>query len=179
MKTPQVSSLCLLVPALIAASTLNAPAAAYLKFDTVDGDATAPGHVGEIDVLCFNHSLSRSNTAVLPALSEFTVTKSLDKASPKLAEACAAGQPLAMCVLSARKAGSTTTNDYYVVALENVFITSYRAGASCGSGSDQIPTETISMSYTRIIWTYEPQDTNGVPTGSKIIGRWPAGPPPP
>lgn len=161
------------VLAILFASVLNSAAPAYMKLGDIKGEATDAGHVEEMDVLCFSHSLSRSNSATQPTLNEFVITKVVDKASPKLAEACAKGQPIPLGVLSMRKAGSTTTNDYYVIELENLLISGYQTG--CGSG-DSKPTESISMNFTQIKWIYEPQTSNGVPTGPIVTGRWPVAP---
>ena len=163
-------------------TTLNSPAPIFMKYDGVDGEANAPGITNGVELLSFSAGHSRSNTAPLPVLKDLVITKTLDKSSPKLAEACASGQHFTKVELLCRKAGSTGTNNYYTVTLEDCFISSYSVssgGSGSGGGGEPLPTESISFNYTKIEWRYEKQDPAGVPTEPPVIGRWPPGSPVP
>lgn len=161
-------------------TTLNSPAPIYMKIDGVDGESTAPGNTNAIDLLSFSAGHTRTNLSGPPSLKDVAVTKQLDKSSPKLAEKCASGQHFPKVEITCRKAGSTGTNNYYTVTLEDCFITSYSiSGGGGGGGGDSLPTESISFNYTKIEWKYEKQDAVGVPTEPPVIGRWPPGPPAP
>jgi type VI secretion system secreted protein Hcp len=146
---------------------------AFLEIDGIEGESTKPGHVGEIDIESFSWSVKKTNAAAGPTLSEFVIAKKVDKSSPKLFEACAQGQPIPTVTLTCRKAG-TTQPQYYTVTFEECLVSSYQSG---GSSGDDRPTESISFNYTKITFTYQPQDANGVPTGPPVIGRWPPGTP--
>lgn len=79
---------------------------------------------------------------------EFSFTKYVDKSSPKLQQYCTSGQPIPELVLSDEK----KKLQYIKYELTNVMIT------SCARGSkDGKPTESISMSYKQIKWTYGKQ----------------------
>lgn len=158
-------------------TTLNSPAPVFLKFDGIEGEATAPGITNAIELLSFSVGHSRSNSSSPPVLKDIVVVKALDKSSPKLAEVCAAGQHIPKAVLTCRKAGGST-NDYYTITLEDCFITSYTvSGSGGGGGSEPLPTESVSFNYTKIEWKYQKQDPAGVPTEPPVIGRWPPEPP--
>ncbi|MEH6549310.1 MAG: type VI secretion system tube protein Hcp [Pseudomonadales bacterium] len=85
-------------------------AAAYLKFDGVDGEATDKGHREWIEVLSVSQATAPSDTASGMATGKrdaasglptgkrqhkpVTITKSIDKASPMLARALSSGAAL-------------------------------------------------------------------------------------
>ena len=91
---------------------------------------------------------------------EFSFTKYIDKASPKLQQYCASGQPIPELVLSDDK----KKLQYIKYELTNVMIT------SCARGSkDGKLTESISMNYEQIKWTYGRQDK---PSGKTQVRGW-------
>ena len=174
MKPPKEFLVAILVLTEILVSTHTAKAGCdmFLKVDTIAGESSASNHLGEIDITSFSQSHSRSNGAPQVSLKDFTFEKPLDKSSPKLAEACAKGEPIPEVHLTCRKAGST--NEYLNVKFTLVVITSYQIGGSCNA-ANPIPTESVSFKYETIKWTYEPQDANGNPTGPQVTGSWPPG----
>jgi type VI secretion system secreted protein Hcp len=172
MKALKRSLYAAAVLAAILVSTVNLPAPIYMKYDGIDGDVTVPGVTNAIQVLSFSGGHSRTNGAAAPALHEIVITKQLDKTSPLLALRAASGQSIPKGVLTCRKAGST--NEYYTITLEEVFITSYQVGGG-GSAGDTVPTESIAMNYNKIEWKYQPQDSAGTPSGPPVTARWPPG----
>lgn len=144
----------------------------FLKIDTIEGESTAEGHEREIDVLSFSWGVTHTNgTGGVGELQECTISKSVDKASPKLMLACASGQHIPEAVLTCRKAGSQT--DYYKVTFTDLLISSYQTG---GSSSDVVPTDQISFNYGSIKFEYQPTDAEGNPTEPPIIAEWPPRP---
>jgi type VI secretion system secreted protein Hcp len=77
---------------------------------------------------------------------EIQITKSVDKASPKLFQACATGQHFKKVTLSLRKAGGTP---YLTLTLTDVLISSYQQS----NGGDR-PAESISLNFTKIEYKY-------------------------
>jgi len=67
----------------------------------------------------------------------FTITKPVDKASPKLAEAAASGKKIPRVQVK---------QEYMVLTLENVIVTSYK---TAGGGSSKIPIESFSLNFTK------------------------------
>ena len=80
---------------------------------------------------------------------ELAAGKALDKASPKLMLACASGNHLSDATLVARKAGSDFS--YFEIQLRDVLIASTSVE---GTVENERPTETLTMTYSRIEWIY-------------------------
>lgn len=142
-----------------------ADAAAYIKFDGVDGEATDSEHKGWIDVLSVSQSISRSMDSGLSArssgaasFSDITVTKMLDKSSPKLAEAVATGKAIPTVEFHL----TSTHGTYYKYELTNVMVTSY----SMSGGADERPTEEVSLNFAHIKTTYTEYDSDGKAKGN-------------
>lgn len=143
----------------------------FLKIDGIEGESTADGHKGEIEIQSFSWGVTRSPGSSSPVLVDISVAKGIDKSSTKLMEVCARGQHIPKAVLTCRKAGGGA--DYYKVTLENVLISSYQTG---GSSSDVVPTDQISFNFTKIEFEYQPLDAAGGPSGPPVIGSWPGDP---
>jgi type VI secretion system secreted protein Hcp len=164
------------VLAALLLTTVNSPAPIYMKFDGIDGEANAPGVMNAIELQAFSVGHSRYNLTAPPALQEMVLVKVLDKSSPKLAESCATGRHIPQAILTCRKAGGAT-NDFYTITLEDCLISSYSvSGGGASGGGDPLPTESISLNYTKIEWKYQKQDLAGQPVDPPVIGRWPSTP---
>jgi type VI secretion system secreted protein Hcp len=93
--------------------------AGYVKVDGVDGNSTDKGHKGWIEFLKFNHSISQATSARSVSghgateranVDDFTITKALDKTSPKLYLMCCKGQRIpSVTVEIARASGDSAT----------------------------------------------------------------------
>lgn len=154
----------------------DAYAAAYIKFDGVDGEAKDKDHQGWSDLLSFSQSLHKPGGGSTGAarqrgdviMDDITVTKELDKASPKIAASLAMGKTFSTLELdltgSSSGEGRTT---YYAYELKNVQVTSYSVS---GSGqSEDVPTEDFSLNFEEIKVTYtELDDRTGSP--KNLIG---------
>ncbi len=84
------------------------------------------------------------------SFNEFVITKQVDKSSPKLALACATGKHFPKVTITLRKAGGTK-QQYLTYTLTNAIISSYQTG---GSGHNVTPTESLSLNFTKIQFTY-------------------------
>ncbi|HMP81699.1 MAG TPA: type VI secretion system tube protein Hcp [Verrucomicrobiota bacterium] len=174
MKAAKVFACSAAVVVALLVTTFNSPAPIFMHYEGVEGVVTVPGVTNGVEVLSFSVGHSRTNLSGPPTLSDLVVVKQLDKSSPKLAEMCASGQHIPKAVLHVRKAGGSGQEDYYTVTFEDLLVTSYSVGGGGGSsGGDDVPTESLSLNYTKIEWKYQPQDIAGVPTGPPVIGRWP------
>jgi type VI secretion system secreted protein Hcp len=135
---------------------------ATIKFDGVDGESAKPK--GEIEVISWNWGVSQATGSssgggsgkgkAIPG--EFHFTHLYDKASPVLAKHCVAGKHFKDAKLTARKAGEGQ-QDFLIVTLKEVFITSVAPGGS--SGGDVL--EQVSCSYKDVEFAYKPQDDKG------------------
>jgi type VI secretion system secreted protein Hcp len=136
-----------------------------LKLDGIPGDSLAAGHTNEIDLSSVQFGASQTGirdaggkaSARRSSLSTFVVTKRTDKASPKLFLACATGQHIQTAVLTFRDLETgVPPYEYLTITLTDVFISSY----SVSSGGD-FPSESISISYSKIEYKYVGRQPNG------------------
>jgi type VI secretion system secreted protein Hcp len=96
-------------------------------------------------------------------LSGLSVTKELDKATPKLFNALCSGTHIKTATLSATKsgAGGGTGGVFLKITLGELFVTSLHTSAA-----SEIPSESVSFSYNTIRVEYSTQDNNGVLTAA-------------
>ena len=140
--------------------------AGYLKFDGIDGEAQDRGHQNWSDLVSFSHQIAKTDSNTnRPTLDlGFAVTKTLDKASPKIQEATVTGKliPSVTLELTRNMAGSASM-PYYAYELKNVQITSYSISGSGQAGD--IPTESFSLNFEEIQVTYTEYDSDGSKKG--------------
>ena len=148
-------------------------AAAYAKYDGIDGEATDKEHVGWSEVLSFSFGVERevssstgARTASSPSFSDFTMVKSIDKSSPKLFLASATGSAIKSLNFEMTRGDGSA---YLKYELTNVMVTSYNIGGS-GQG-DNVPTENFSLNFEEIKVTYTERDSEGKSKG-KVEYTW-------
>jgi len=152
--------------ASVAAMSLAAPTAAeaavdmFLKVDNMQGESMDAKHKDEIDVLAWSWGLSSSGgTTTLRThgcLSALSLTKYIDKATPKLYGAALAGTIIPKVKLTVRKAGEVPI-DYFVIDMERVSVNAVSSG---GSGGEDRLTENISLTFFTATVTYTGTDPN-------------------
>ena len=98
----------LLAFVLVFSGSSQADAAAYIKFDGVDGESTDANHDKWIDVLSIDWG-ARSGGPPRSGSGDVSVTKYVDKASPKLQQSCATGGRYKEVVLSSPNKASPST----------------------------------------------------------------------
>lgn len=136
--------------------------AIYLKYDGIDGEATHNDHKKWIDVGSLQFGVGRAiatpsgstanREASEPSVSEITVTKQYDASSPHLfVESCtgAAGKTVKIDLVSTGSPGVT----YGQYTLTDTLVSAY----SISTGGDR-PTESISLSFTKIEFKLTPYD---------------------
>ncbi len=144
----------------ICAATSVTPAVAavnaYLFLDGVDGPSTSRAHA--IDVLSFSVGVSNPDPAKLQkaACSNLSIMKVLDKTSPVLFQAALAGRPFATAVLAYDKPVGDKQLTYFTLTLENALLTSVQE-----SGSNENPTESVSLKASTMTLSYRPQKDDG------------------
>jgi type VI secretion system secreted protein Hcp len=136
----------------------------FLKLDGIDGESTDDRHKNEIDVLSWSWGATNAGTraggggggAGKVSMQDFHFTMNTSKASPLLMLACATGQHIKEAKLTARKAGGDQ-QEYLIITLKDVVISSYQVGGSDGN----VPTDEISLNFTKIEFEYRPQKPDG------------------
>lgn len=174
----RLSALLNLAPvALLALASSTVPAAAdtyFLKLDGIPGESTDSKHKGEIDILSFSWGMSNSGSfsgggggAGKANLQDLSLTTQLSKASPKLYLACATGDHIKKATLTVRKQGKEA-QEYYIITLEDVLVSGVQTGGAAGSSSI---TESLSLNFSKITWTYFPQKVDGS-LDTKVEHNW-------
>jgi type VI secretion system secreted protein Hcp len=147
----------------------------YLKIDGIDGESQDSKHKAEIDVESWSwgesqvgtHSGGGGGGAGKVQMQDFHFVMKINKASPKLMLACATGQHVKKAVLTCRKAGGKQ-EDFLKVTMSDLLVSSYQTG---GSGhSDIVPTDQISLNYSKIEIEYKEQKPDGSLGGTVKAG---------
>ena len=138
----------------------------FLKIDSIDGESQDSKHKNEIDVLSWSYGVSNSGSMSImggggsgkSSFQDLHFTAYHSKASPKLNLASASGQHVKSAVLTCRKAG-TDQQEYLVIKLSDVLISSYQTGGT--DGSDVKPVDSFTLNYAEIEHEYKPQKPDG------------------
>jgi type VI secretion system secreted protein Hcp len=147
----------------------------YLKLDGVDGESKQKGFEGQIDLESWSWGASQSGThgsgggggAGKASFQDMHFVMKINKASPKLMLACATGEHIKSGLLTARKAGGTQ-QEFLKIKLTDVLVSSYQTGGS-GHG-DIVPTDQISLNYSKIEVEYKEQKPDGTLGGAIKAG---------
>jgi type VI secretion system secreted protein Hcp len=161
---------------------------AYVLIAGIPGEARDEAHEGEIDILSWSWGMSQSGVGTSESsssptggttdptagavavegdtatVSDFTVTKYLDKASPKLYQALSTGEEIAEIRLTVQAQGAKKT-EYLVITMTKVLVTSANSG---GGGDGDRPTESVSLNFEKIKVTYTELDSEGGPVGGPL-----------
>lgn len=153
---------------------------AFLKIDGVDGESTDDKHKNWIEILSFNWGLSqpasgsassgggRSSERV--TASDFSIVKTVDKASPKLAEAVAKGTHIGEIKLEVcRNTGEK--EKYLEYVMKDVLISSWRPGGSA-QGGESLPLEEVSFNPGEMKVTYVLTDQKTGKAGGNVQFGW-------
>jgi type VI protein secretion system component Hcp len=134
---------------------------AWLDFNgAIKGESTAPGHAEWIDIEGFSAGSLRSVTPPgNPTGSEITLTKRLDSASPELFKAAVAGSiPYPKATLDLNNGATKLAR----IELDNVLLAAQSTDAT-SDGADR-PSESITLNFTKITYTYILPDASGLYT---------------
>jgi len=149
----------------------------FLEIDGIPGESTDAKHQNQIEVLSYSHGLSQSVTSRSSGGAgsgercdhgDFTITHTLDKASPKLVDALCKGTHISkVTVYLCRATGDKT--EYMRYEMEDVLVSSVQTG---GSGSGDIPVEQVSFNYGQIKWNYTETDHKTGANKGSIQAGW-------
>ena len=126
----------------------------FLKIDGIDGESTDKDSKGEIDVLSWSWGMSQSGSGdgtIVPDFQELSLTKYVDKSTPKLMEHLAGVAPLREAHMIVSNAVGT---DYFMIHMTNVMVTSISTG---GSGGEDRLTENVTLNFAEVKVEYKPQ----------------------
>ena len=139
--------------------------AIYMKYASVDGDATEEGHKKWITLTSCQWGVGRGISAPVgsavnreashPSISEITVSKSLDAGSTKLLTEALVGKGVP-CQIDFCKTEKDKLVIYLTLKLTNTMV----SGHSFSSGGDK-PSESLSLNFTKIEFNNFPMDSTG------------------
>lgn len=92
-------------------------------------------------------------------MQDFHFVMKYNKASPDLFFACASGKHIPKATLTCRKAGGKQEK-FLEVKFNDLLVSSYQTGGS--SHGDVVPTDQISLNFTKVAIEYFVQDAKGV-----------------
>jgi type VI secretion system secreted protein Hcp len=142
-----------------------------LEIDGIKGESNDEKHKETIEVESFSWGATQTGSfahgggggAGKVSFQDIHFVSHVNKSSPKIIFACATGQHIKKAVLYVRKAGGKQ-EDYYLVTLEDVLVSSYQSGGH--AAGDSIPTDQFSLNFAKIKYEYKPQDAKGKLVGS-------------
>ncbi|MBM3994739.1 MAG: type VI secretion system tube protein Hcp [Planctomycetes bacterium] len=148
----------------------------FLKIEGIPGESTDAKHKAEIDVESWSWGETNAGTHVggggggagKVIMQDFHFVMKVNKASPKLFLACASGQHIPKAVLVCRKAG-TEQQEFLTITMTDLLVSSYQTGGS--AGSSVVPTDQISLNFSKIEWEYKEQKPDGS-LGGGVKAGW-------
>lgn len=153
---------------------------AFLKIEGISGESNDDRHKDWIEVLSYNFSVTQrpsgsastggGASAERANFSDFSVVKTLDKASPKLFEACATGKHIPTVTLELCRAGGDKLK-YMEYKLSNVIISMNRPGGT-SHANEALPVEEISFNYGKIELAYTQQSRADGSGGGQVAAGW-------
>lgn len=154
------------------------PSDFLLELDGIKGESADTKHKDTIDIDSFSWGVSQPRLqrgggagggTGNPTFQDFTFTKPIDISSPALFLSCAAGKHIPKATLIGRSQGEQSF-EYLKIVLEDVFVSSYQeAGADGGEGSGT--SDSFSLNYSKIEFTYTPQTRDGN-AGQPVSAGW-------
>jgi len=137
-----------------------------LEIDGIKGESQDAKHKETIEVDSFSWGVSNAGSQSAgsgggsgkASFQDIHFTSSVGKASATIALSCASGKHISKAVLYVRKQGEDQ-QDYYVVTLEDLIVSSYQSGDAAGGSS--VPTDQFSLNYAKIKYEYKPQKKDG------------------
>ncbi len=147
----------------------------FLKIKGIEGECQDKDHKGEIDLQSWSwgetqggtHSSGGGGGAGKVSMQDFHFTMKVNKATPKLMQACATGEHIDQAILICRKAGGQQ-QEYLKVTFSDLLVSSYQTGGA--ASSDVIPTDQISLNFSKIEFEYKEQKPDGTLGGAIKAG---------
>ena len=134
----------------------------FVKIADIPGESADAQHRGEIEVLSYAWGMAHPTSAASGGAAtgkvtfhDLSFTHHIDKASPKLMEACARNRRLPEVTISHRRAAGQQL-DFLTLKLTNAVVTSISTGDTAGGG-----TESVTLAFAKVDFSYKPQKPDG------------------
>jgi type VI secretion system secreted protein Hcp len=152
------------------------PADAFLKISDLPGESTDSEHRGEIEIMSVTWDVVQGANPLVSAggnlatgksaLGTVRVAKLVDRASPRLYLAYAAGDHFREATLTWRRPINNQQRTYLVFKLSDVMV----SRVLFAEQPSQIGNEEVALSYARIEWTYTRFNPDGAAAGNSSAG---------
>jgi len=140
---------------------------AFLKIETIPGESHDDKHKDWIEVLAYSVSVTQASagsrssggarTGGRADFGDFSVTHTIDKATPKLKLACANGEHIGEVTMQICRATKDKT-PFMVYKMENVIVASVTTTGDAQAVDLPLPLEVITFNYGKMTWTYSETD---------------------
>jgi type VI secretion system secreted protein Hcp len=135
----------------------------FAKIGDIKGESADDKHKDEIEVLSFSWGVANTATtggggggAGRATFHDLSFTHTIDKASPRLLQACATGSHLPEATITHRKAGKGQ-QEFLIIKMNDIIITGVSLADSGGGGTS----ENVTLAFAKIDLEYRPQNPNG------------------
>ena len=133
----------------------------FMQIEGIEGEISESEHVGWIEVTSLNSPIYRSiaegtlganRNRGTTSLGDLSITRTLDKSSVKLQQACADGTyfPTVTIHFASSIAGQERVFHEYI--LKNCIVTGYNF--TCVAEGDSVPAEDVTLNFTAVDWKY-------------------------
>ncbi|MDR0564589.1 MAG: type VI secretion system tube protein Hcp, partial [Azoarcus sp.] len=149
---------------------------AFLKIDGIPGESLDDKHQDWIEILSYHHGLIQPASATASSaggasaervtFGPFSITKQVDKATPKLFEAGCTGKHIKEITLEVCRSGSDKQK-YLEIKMEQVLISAYNH-----EGGGDFPVESISFTPGRFKIVYSQQKRDSGALGGQVAAGW-------
>jgi type VI secretion system secreted protein Hcp len=137
----------------------------YVKIEDIKGESKRADHEEEIDIHSIAWSIAQRSSASLGAgrtrgraeISDVTVRKFTDAASPYLALAAMKGKSIPEIVIMARKDSGDAHLDYVKFTLSNAAVSSFRMLETGAETQEQMIEEEVAFTAEKIAMVYTVQ----------------------
>jgi type VI secretion system secreted protein Hcp len=138
----------------------------HLEVKGVKGESAATKHKEQIELLSWSWGATNPTTIVgsgmsagKVSMSDLSITKKVDKSSPFLLKLCVTGATVEEATVYCSKlTGGKTPEDYLIIKLSEVYVSSHQVGGSWG---EDVGKETFTLAYGKLHYDYKAQDTQG------------------
>lgn len=147
--------------------------AIYMKFADVKGQVSTEGFKDWIELASLQYGVSRSTFSGAgganregshPQVSDIVVTKNFDVASPGLYRDAVAGSFDSKVEIKFTTTTKNKIDTYLAIELTDCGVSAY----STSSGGD-VPMESLTLNFTKIMYTPSPLDVHGSPKKGAVI----------
>jgi type VI secretion system secreted protein Hcp len=136
----------------------------FAKIGDIKGESLDVKHKDEIEVLSFSWGVTNAGVigsgggggAGRATFQDLSIVHKIDKATPRLLEACATGGHLKDATITRRKAGKGQ-QEYLIIKMNDVIVT----GVALGDSGGEAGSETVSLAFAKVDFEYRPVKADG------------------